>query len=99
MQSTWEALRDIVFRTLYKMGYKIGQLFVQAGKALFLQAIESGIRTKVREFMNSNEVMGVMENVLQEEMDLAVQQIATELGLDGTNTNEPPVEEVEEAVD
>lgn len=99
MQSTWEALRDIVFRTLYKMGYKIGQLFVQAGKSLFLQAIESGIRTKVREFMNSNEVMGVMENVLQEEMDLAVQQIATELGLDSTNTNEPPVEEVEEAVD
>lgn len=99
MQSTWEALRDIVFRTLYKMGYKIGQLFVQAGKSLFLQAIESGIRTKVREFMNSNEVMGVMENVLQEEMDLAVQQIATELGLDSTNTNEPPVEEVEGAVD
>lgn len=98
MQSTWEALRDIVFRTLYKMGYKIGQLFVQAGKSLFLQAIESGIRTKVREFMNSNEVMGVMEKVLQEEMDLAVQQIATELGLDSTNTNEPPVEEVEEAV-
>ena len=99
MKSTWEALRDIVFRTLYKMGYKIGQLFVQAGRTLFLQAIESGIRTKVREFMNSNEVMGVMENVLQEEMDLAVQQIATELGLDSTNTNEPPVEEVEEAVD
>lgn len=99
MQTTWQALRDIVFRTLYKIGYKIGQLFVQAGKTLFLQAIESGIRTKVREFMNSNEVMSVMENVLQEEMDLAVQQIATELGLDSTNTNEPPVEEVEGAVD
>lgn len=98
MQSTWQALRDIVFRTLYKMGYKIGQLFVQAGKSLFLQAIESGIRTKVREFMNSDEVMTVMENVLQEEMDLAVQQIATELGLDSTNTNEPPVEEVDGAV-
>lgn len=99
MQTTWQALRDVVFRTLYKMGYKIGQLFVQAGKSLFLQAIESGIRTKVREFMNSDEVMTVMENVLQEEMDLAVQQIATELGLDSTNTQEPPVEEVEEAVD
>ena len=96
---TWQALKELVFRSLYKMGYKIGQLFVQAGKVLFLQAIESGIRTKVREFMNSNEVMGVIENVLQEEMDLAVQQIATELGLDSTNTNEPPVEEVEEAVD
>ena len=99
MQSTWQALRDIVFRTLYKMGYKIGQLFVQAGKSLFLQAIDSGIRTKVREFMNSDEVMTVMENVLQEEMDLAVQQIATELGLDSANTNEPPVEEVDEAID
>ena len=98
MQSTWQALRDIVFRTLYKMGYKIGQLFVQAGKSLFLQAIESGIRTKVREFMNSDEVMTVMENVLQEEMDNAVQQIAIELGLDSTNTNEPPVEEVDGAV-
>lgn len=98
MQSTWQALRDIVFRTLYKMGYKLGQLFVQAGKSLFFEAIESGIRTKVREFMNSDEVMTVMENVLQEEMDLSVQQIATELGLDSTNTNEPPVEEVDGAV-
>lgn len=98
MQTTWQALRDLVFRTLYKMGYKIGQLFVQAGKSLFLQAIESGIRTKVRDLMNSNEVMTVMENVLQEEMDNAVQQIATELGLDSTNTQEPPVEEVDGAV-
>ena len=98
MQTTWQALRDVVFRTLYKMGYKIGQLFVQAGKSLFLQAIESGIRTKVRDLMNSNEVMTVMENVLQEEMDNAVQQIATELGLDSTNTQEPPVEEVDGAV-
>ena len=98
MQTTWQALRDLVFRTLYKMGYKIGQLFVQAGKSLFLEAIESGIRTKVRDLMNSNEVMTVMENVLQEEMDNAVQQIATELGLDSTNTQEPPVEEVDEAV-
>lgn len=98
MQTTWQALRDLVFRTLYKVGYKIGQLFVQAGKTLFLQAIESGIRTKIREFMNSNEVMTVMENVLQEEMDNAVQQIATELGLNSTTTQEPPVEEVNEAV-
>lgn len=97
--TSWQAIRDLVFRSLYKLGYKIGQLFVNAGKGLFMQAVESGIKMKVQELMNSVEVQDMMESVLQQEMDSAIQNIANELGLDSTNTDDPTDDEVDGAIE
>tara|TARA_R100000315_G_C5223678_1_gene135138 strand:- start:155 stop:475 length:321 start_codon:yes stop_codon:yes gene_type:complete len=97
--TSWQAIRDLVFRSLYKLGYKIGQMFVNAGKSLFLQAVESGIRMKVQEFMSSTEVQDMMENVLQQEMESAIQNIASELGIDSGNVNEPAEDEIADAIE
>ena len=98
---TWQALKELVFRSLYKMGYKIGQLFVQAGKGLFMQAIESGIRTKITQLINSEELKETMENVMKEEMDKAISSIAEELGIenDSIDTQDPGVNEVDGALE
>jgi len=64
-----------------------------------MQAVESGIKMKVQELMNSIEVQNMMETVLQQEMDSAIQNIAEELGLDSTNTDDPTDDEVDGAIE
>ena len=54
---------------------------------------------KVQEFMSSTEVQDMMENVLQQEMESAIQNIASELGIDSGNVNEPAEDEIADAIE
>lgn len=98
MLEALQRIKEIVFRALFKLGYRLGQLFAQAGSSFLIQGIDSGMRSKTQEMVNTEEVRTRIEEIMADELSKIVSQIAGELELNPEDAKEPEEEEIEEAI-